>query len=871
MALTLDQSQTTSHSDYVTNILRSTTTDAQVFTAGLSGPLKEVHLWTLKWGTPTDGITVTIKAVNGGTGKPTGIDLASEVIDKTNVPNDAELTVVFTSPATIVSGTQYAILVKFTGFGGDPSNAWYLKGDNSHNYYAGGKEWVSYDSESTWSENANSDFWFKTYISSPTQQTILSDSIIKAVIQSNIFSDTKIKVTGNQQTILSDAIITNSILQTITSDAKILAPNNQQTILSDTKIKITGIQNTIFSDTKIAATIQQTILSDAKIAETILYNIVSKINFNKGILENITNSINSALRVLSDFANRVNYCKNILADALNDVRTHKLNMQDCLNDVRFLLTIQQSPSLSLSVGPQSLGKSYLHLYINSIEQTDAIIDTGRINKGLNSSHTFSFDLGRAYDATAPAMDSVVTIFYNTYLLYTGYITDISTSEQPENITVLCRDKYFVGDEQNKYFFVGHEPYNSLDLYYETLQTALATAYGINFGIGNFIPDTMKLWGTPVSEGIGQLVENCGNYSWFYDENEIPRLWAGGSGRTVTIHRQEIGVNIGLFDLLNHSFTTNVEDVVNQYIVIMGGLAASNEQPYQGYNLGRYFQFAVPAWDSYYEVLARNSSAGEGWDEHDPDRADLYKDVYRVWNLPFLNSSLESWTDEQPPSVVIYNPGGFQYSGGVSMGLIPYKEITEGFTIDYKNKLIIFQEPLYFERRDDNDETYQTTAPPIQLMIWKKEYYTYTLTKTENPEEESNNPLRFITNKVGDYADTIFEVLELPQLSYQAGIHGTNFFFAGWDDRNYAYDYAYWLLSKTAEPKTRGEIQLTLDAVCLNNIDLSCRIFINGITTAPMNIVEMNYDLNSFKVTLIVENILPYRRTVSISKHAALGG
>lgn len=862
---TLDQSQTTSHAQ-VWQGLYSTFKVAQTFQAGTTAQLVEVHVWA-KGFTPSDNLIIEIRDTVSG---HPGINiLSSNEIAIADVPNNGELTIILTTPVNQVSGTKYAIVAYQKNNAGDGSHYYYLYGDNTHNYYANGSLYDT--STSTWSIESNVDLWFETFIVTPTQQTILSDAVIKHVIQQTINSDAKIKVTDLQQTILSDAVITHSFLQTIDSDASIFVSGKQATILSDAEI-IRRIQTNISSDANIKVTgTQQTITSDAVIEAPILYDINNLIKFSKGITDDITNYFTFVINSLSNVFNKIVYCKSIINDIANDIRTQKLTVQDCLNDVRFTFaSIVPGPTL-LATGPQSLGKSYLHLYIDGIEQTDAVIDTGRIGKGLNSSHAFSFDLGRAYDASAPSTESVVTIYYNSYLLYRGYITEVSASEQPENITVTCKDKYFEGDEHNKYFFVGNQPYNSLDLYYENIYDALTIAYGIVFDIGHFIPETLKLWGTKVSEGIGQLIETCGNYSWFYDENETPRLWTGGDGRIVTIDRQELNKNIGLCDLLNHRLTEDVEEVVNQYIVIMGALANSNEQTYQGYNLGRYFQFATPAWNPSYEILAKDSVTGEGWDYHNPEDEDLYKDVYRVWNLPFLNSSLETWTDEQPPSVVIYYPGNNEYVWGIPEGAQPYLQIKEGFTIDYKNGLIVFQEPQYFERLSVDGETSQTIAPIIQVFIWKKQYYTFTLTKTENPEVESNNPLRFITNKVGDYPETLFEVLELPQLSYQPSITGAFFNFPGWDDRAYAQDYAYWQLSKTAEPKIKGEIQLTLDAVCFYNIDLSCRIFINGITTSPLNITEMNYDLSNFVVTLSVENFLPYKRTVSISKHSSLGG
>ena len=55
-------------------------------------------------------------------------------------------------------------------------------------------------------------------------------------------------------------------------------------------------------------------------------------------------------------------------------------------------------------------------------------------------------------------------------------------------------------------------------------------------------------------------------------------------------------------------------------------------------------------------------------------------------------------------------------------------------------------------------------------------------------------------------------------------------------------------------------------MCFYNIDLSKRIFINGITDEPMNIVSINYNISNFTVSLTLENNRYWNRTVSLPSH-----
>ena len=690
------------------------------------------------------------------------------------------------------------------------------------------------------------------------QRTITSDAlIITSGIQYNILSDAKIKVIGNQQTILSDTEINASTQQYLLSDAKILVPGNQQTILSDAVITNTYLQ-TILSNASIATPgLQFTILSDARLSEVVLENLSSKINFNLGGIANIASKFNLVVSVISNMQNRFNSCKAIVANIVNDFRAQKRTENDIHNDCRFILAAQQYQTPA-GQRLQSLGKGYVHVYINGVDQTHVDIDSIRISKQVSVAHTASFELATPYDSTPPAMEALVTIYYSGWLLYRGYIRNISTVEAPEHIMIECESKCAEDNEHNKYFHVGHQPASNLDLYYETIKKAITTEFGWSPDIGDFTPSAMNIWGVKESDALTQLIEECGNYGWYYDLNENRVLWVGGQGRIVNLHRQELGQNLDLYDILDHKLDTNIDNVVNKYIVIMGVLTQTQEYQYSLYNYAHYDRYAEPAWDRNLEIPSWVNSSGEGYDYNtDPEK---YRDVFKVYDLPYLNPQLENYTDEFPPYLRIWADAPIW--NGVQ------GQITDGFTIDYAHGKLILNEPIF--AYNPYYDTYG--AVTIQVGIWAKQLVTFTSSKTQNPEENVNSPLKFITDKVGSYATEITEVLNLPDCDIRTGFSmyvGGNLvaFAQSWNDTDYAKDYAYWQLSKTREPKITGNIEVTLDCACFNNIELACRISSVGITPTPLNIQEISYDLSTFKVSISVENTQYYKRTMSKPTHA----
>jgi len=664
-----------------------------------------------------------------------------------------------------------------------------------------------------------------------------------------------------QQTILSDAEVTPHQRQYINSDSKIKVLNNQQTILSDSKI-LQRVQKTILSNSSIKVlNIQKFLYSNAKVAILVLKDILNKFNSCKQVLKDIENKFTFAVKVISDIENHISTCKSKIYDTVNDFRTKKLNIKNINNDVRFL----KSWGVPGLVGFQSLGKTYIHVYIGGIEQTDVNVDSININKILNGAHTASFDLAKAYDSTEPTLEASVEIKYNTYILFRGYVIGIRPSANPEFITVECSDEYWKQNRGNVYFFVGHRPTDNKEKYYNTPQEALSAELGWNPGIGNFVPEVINCFAVEKSDAISSLIQNSGNYAWFYDVNNNKILWQAGEGSIITIERQSIGKNIGLYQLLDHTFTKTVENLVNKYRVQMGDKIISKlndkgaTRTRSAYNYSHPQGFLTPAWGASYEKIASKSSDGYGFDYPKPGYEKEYGEVFKKYKLPFIDKEKSSWADRFPPVIKVHTSGGYYYA--------PIDKITEGFTIDYENGFITFNEPQVDLIPDTSGEIHLKRYT-LEIYLSKKDYYTVTESPTENPETDVSNPLMFFTDKMGSYPDTIMKDLDLSNLSIQIGgitynADGEMEIIPSWNDTEYAKDFANWQLSKICDKKITGNIELTLDTICFYGIDLSKRIYIEGITESPMNIIDIRYNISNFTVNLSLENSRGYRRTVSL--------
>jgi hypothetical protein len=135
-------------------LFSNTQWNAQTFTAGKSGPLSrvDVNLFCYFCGSLPPSITVSIRATSGGV--PTGGDLAtaSTVITNWSVGAQAWFTANFATPATVSSGTQYALVVRSSASYANGTLAFSnsaISSSTGNDVYGGGKLLFSTNSGSS--------------------------------------------------------------------------------------------------------------------------------------------------------------------------------------------------------------------------------------------------------------------------------------------------------------------------------------------------------------------------------------------------------------------------------------------------------------------------------------------------------------------------------------------------------------------------------------------------------------------------------------------------------------------------------------------------------------------------------------------------
>jgi len=712
------------------------------------------------------------------------------------------------------------------------------------------------------------DNWLYTYwlSGSASPYTIYFDKVNLNPTQTfDLTSNMHIKAVGLTKDLTSDMVITNSQIKDLTSDMVIKA-TEQKDLTSDMNIINDRVEFDLTSDMTISAQAIKDLTSDMYLVTSYFANINNKLSFTKRALYDITNKFSFVKRVLSDINNMLVFVKSQIYDIDNDFRMKRQELYDIKNDLRFVHSWQKSAT----AGFQSLGKTYVKVYITDMvnEVTDVDIDTIKITKMVNGIHTASFELGRAYDAAKPATEATVLIKYHIWTLYKGKIVQISPTDDSESIRIECNNKHWDDNRVNKYFFVGHKPADDKELYYSTIKEALLAQFSWNLNIGTFVPQTMDEFAKGSADILTDLIQNCGNYGWFYDVDETKKLWSAGSGNIINIDRQTLGENVKLYELQAHSFYEDVSEIVNKLRVQMGEMVVSSssgtgKRTFVSRIIRNYQGFLTEGWREGYDILSRDSTDGYGWDNPDPEDEDEFGKVYRNYKIPYIDRDLGSMKDRYPPYIELYFPGWFH---GYSEG-----RITEGFTIDYENREVIFSQPFVLTTYDYSNNRYDFRAPNLKLFVFKEEYYTPTSSSSDDPESDIGNPMMFFTDKVGDYPTTIIDDLSLTDLNKQEELIyysnlGVKTVVPPWDDTDFAKDIAYWHLSNSAYKKITGNIDLILDCVCFNNITLQNRIYINGITESAMNIQSMDYDIGSFTVRINLENNHAYKRSVSLPLH-----
>lgn len=158
-AATLDQSHTTQNSYYGVGISAAYTKVSQSFTPSASGTCAQVDLYFYKINSPTDNIQVQIYS-DDGSGKPNAALSDVVSLDSSTITASwAWYSFVFSSPASISSGTLYHIVVSRSG-SVDAGN--YIQwGHDTAAGYASGQ--AGRNEGATWYAISTRDMDFKQY------------------------------------------------------------------------------------------------------------------------------------------------------------------------------------------------------------------------------------------------------------------------------------------------------------------------------------------------------------------------------------------------------------------------------------------------------------------------------------------------------------------------------------------------------------------------------------------------------------------------------------------------------------------------------------------------------------------------------------
>ena len=151
----------------------------QTFIPAVTGTLvkADVNLFCSGCTGTTPNLTLSVRATSGGL--PTGADLASATITGFSSGAGVYYTATFGAPATLTSGTQYALLLRPVA---NPSvGAGYFWIRSSPSTYANGQRVLSTDSGATFTADSTRDFNFKAYMqtgfaASGNQVSSLKDS-----------------------------------------------------------------------------------------------------------------------------------------------------------------------------------------------------------------------------------------------------------------------------------------------------------------------------------------------------------------------------------------------------------------------------------------------------------------------------------------------------------------------------------------------------------------------------------------------------------------------------------------------------------------------------------------------------------------------
>jgi uncharacterized repeat protein (TIGR01451 family) len=139
----------------------TTSWGGQTFIPAVTGQLVQVDVQLFCSGCTgtTPNLTLSVRSTSAGL--PTGADLATATLTGFSSGAGTYYTITFGSPATLTSGTQYALILRPVA---NPSVGGYFWIRSSPSTYANGQRVISADNGATWTADSTRDFNFKAYM-----------------------------------------------------------------------------------------------------------------------------------------------------------------------------------------------------------------------------------------------------------------------------------------------------------------------------------------------------------------------------------------------------------------------------------------------------------------------------------------------------------------------------------------------------------------------------------------------------------------------------------------------------------------------------------------------------------------------------------
>ncbi len=857
----------------------------QTFKAGMDGNLAEVRLWMYKTGNPND-LIVEIQGVDGF-GNPNGVTLASTTVLASSVTTDvngAEIIATFSTPTSVSSGTNYAIVVHTTG--GDSSNCYDHYGKNVTNPYSNGLACYSADGGSNWTQKTNNDLYFKTYVGT-------------------------VSVT-DWYDISADIRVLKSQLDDIIGDIRVVSIKES---IRDVNTDIRSAKR-LFYDTNCDIRVvedydrEYDIPLDIRVMDSPFRDINCDIRTTQegGEFAGFLPDIDCDIRVMSRYGYNIN----------TDIRVQedKSKIYDINCDIRVIPTpapeIPSPPPGQAKLSPEAIGLDGFKVYLDGTEIEDVDRDTINWEWTLNESPgSATFRVARKSDNYNKTLENLsqaintntpIEIKFNNKLRYYGYVISLNVEQSGEAVVVNCLDrkhriqnKLYDISFGRKWEFPEQGQLNVVEGTYLTTGLAitglldslvsdgLISSYsGVPDGI---IVEYQETQGMPAGTLLTELLDLTGNFYWNITPQGKLEIYEGGAGSIKYLPIQQEGKQIHLYDVIN--FNLNLNDrsnLITTVEVTMGTESEEERASYRNVGVGALY----PAWTTvrkFFDELSYSYHYATSWltpiaetlrriqifKRNHPDKAKEIGTKWRIGNWTdgsFIDTNFKSkvliWKEADwiIPSV-LWREAGWEEINGWSWGgkylnlahpYVKLKRFTSYVSPDPLN-------PKWFVHFE-----HEIKHPKLIGRFYRKESVSV-----------AEKPSIFDVVWIGIGGEGAKRKVTFSQLGIRDSIGWTAFeenklvakSEPGYDDTEYATDRAKLILSRINDPITEGTVSLTFDAFDYYNLNIGNRINLtgtnenniyNGNNGFPLDIQSISFNAGSYIINLNVNHIRNFKAT-----------